>query len=64
VTIKGATARVTDCFLDTSINLDADGKPVEQPNLGVNKLAADLEKSGATWRVSNLEETNIKNCQK
>jgi hypothetical protein len=64
VTVKGSTARVTDCFLDTSINMDADGKPVEQPNLGINQLAADLEKSGATWRVSNLEETKIKSCKK
>jgi hypothetical protein len=64
VTIKGTTAKITDCFQDTSINLTKDGKPAEQPNLGINQLGADLQKQGEIWKVTTLDVTKIKTCKR
>jgi hypothetical protein len=63
VTVKGTTAKITDCFQDTSANRTADGKVAEQPKLDVSKLAAGLEKQGDVWKVTSLDLTQIRSCK-
>jgi hypothetical protein len=52
--VSGATATITDCFLDRSTDRDAKGNSVEAPNFTPVAITATLARSGDGWRVSRV----------
>ena len=50
--ISGDTATIMDCDFDHSVEVDAAGNPVEQPNVGHTLLKFTMARLNGTWYVS------------
>jgi hypothetical protein len=61
--VSGGTATLTDCLQDLSVTVDAEGDPLDAPDLQPVPFTATLVKgTDGGWRVTELVQGEVKNC--